>query len=285
MSKAEYNFNQNLLKASLSNSLQEAKKEWVKIFEETRMNKDGLCICQRKNIKYLKYFYNVKTKLTVIVGSSCCTKFNFDVDKIKNKILENILKNNILKREYQVIDNIIEYTNSVEKQLIEYFEKYTLSKNISTLKEATEEIKTLIDDYTLDYLNDIYNTLTNLINLIEKEEEEEEKLKVYSIQIYRRNYISGFGTDIFVDKHKFSSIEKCEDFISKLQIGITNINKYRHENTIECVKILLNNEIIKIFDGRTKTDGRKQLDYGGRVDKDGGTYWYNGYEHIWNLNK
>lgn len=56
MSKAEYNFNENLKKASSSNSLQEAKKEWVEVFNETRMNKDGLCICQQKNIKFLTYY-------------------------------------------------------------------------------------------------------------------------------------------------------------------------------------------------------------------------------------
>jgi hypothetical protein len=131
MSKGKYNFDQNLLKASSSNSLQEAKKEWVKVCDEKRTNKDGLCICQQKNIKNVEYFYNVKTKLTIIVGSVCCKKFDFSVDKIKNKILEDILKNNILKGEYEVIDNIIEYTNSVEEQLIEYFKKFTISKDIS----------------------------------------------------------------------------------------------------------------------------------------------------------
>jgi hypothetical protein len=123
MSKAEFNFNENLLKASSSKFLQEAKTEWVEVYREERINKDGLCICQRNNLKYVIYFYNVKTKLTIIVGSKCCTKFNFGVDKIKNKILEEIFKNNIIKGDYQVINNIIEYTNSVENQLIEYFEK------------------------------------------------------------------------------------------------------------------------------------------------------------------
>ena len=280
MTKAEYNFNQNLLKASSSNSLQEAKKEWVEVFNETRMDKDGLCICQQKKIKFLKYFYNVKTKHTIIVGSRCCKNFDFGVYKIKNKILENILKNNILKGEYQVIDNIVEYTNCVKEQLIEYFEKYTLSNDIPTLKKVTEDIKILIDDYTLYYLNDIHSTLNNLIKLIEKEKEEEEKLKVYSIEIHRRNYMPGAGTDIFVDKNKFSSIETCEDFISKLPIGITNVSKYREENTIECVKIILNNEIIQIFNKRIKTNEKKHSEYEEIINKDGKTYWYNKHKHI-----
>ena len=48
------------------NSLQEAKTEWVEVYEEVRINKDGLCICQRNKLKFIKYFYNVKTKNTII---------------------------------------------------------------------------------------------------------------------------------------------------------------------------------------------------------------------------
>ena len=85
MSKAKHNFDKNLLRASLSNSLREAKPEWVKVYQEVRSNKDGLCICQRNGLKFVNYFYNVKTKLTINVGSRCCIKFDFDVGKIKNK--------------------------------------------------------------------------------------------------------------------------------------------------------------------------------------------------------
>ena len=178
-SKAEYNFNENLLKASSkpSNSLQEAKTEWVEVYTEVREKKDGQCICHRNGIKHVKYCYNIKTELTIMVGSACFKKFNFGVGKIKNKTLEDTLKINIIKGDYQVINNIIEYTNCVEKQLIEYFEKYTLSKNISELKKITEDIKILIDEYKLNYLLAIYNILTDLINLREKEKDEEEKKK------------------------------------------------------------------------------------------------------------
>lgn len=278
MSKAKYNFNQNLLKASLCNSLQEAKTEWVEVYEEVRINKDGLCICQRNKLKFVKYFYNVKTKNTIIVGSKCCKTFDFNANKIKNKILKEIIKNNILKGEYQVIDNIIEYTNSVEKQLIEYFEKYTLSKNISELKKVTEDIKILIDEYKLNYLSTIYNILTDLINLREKEKEEEEKLKVYCIEIRRINYIPGAGTDEFVNNYKFSSMEECEDYISKLQIGVTTTTKYREENTIENVYILLNNKIIKHYN--KKNPFKVLSSWEKRQTLDGKIYWYHSNKHI-----
>lgn len=181
MSHAEYNFNQNLLKASSCTSLHEAKTEWVKVFEEVRKNKDGLCICQRNNLKFIKYFYNIKTKNTIIAGSRCCEKFDFNVNNIKNKILEKILKNNILKGEYKIINNIIEYTNSVEKQLIEYFEKYTLSKNIFELKKAIENIKNLIDEYKLNYLKDIYS---NLFTIMLEHLKLQEANEIYDNTIY-----------------------------------------------------------------------------------------------------
>ena len=93
----------------------------------------------------------------------------------------------------------------------------------------------------------IYNTLTDLINLKEKKKDEEDKLKIYCIEIHTRDYIPGYGTDIFVSNYKFTSIKECEDYISKLQIGITIYGKYRHEKTIEKVYILLNNKIIKHY--------------------------------------
>jgi len=289
-SKAGYYFNTNLLKASSSsNSLQETKNEWVNVYQEMRPKKDGLCICQRNGLKYVNYFYNSKTNSTIYVGSACCKKFDFNPDKIKNKTLEEILKNNIMKGEYQVIDNIIVYTNSVETQLIGHFEKYTLLKNISRLKQVTEEIENLINDYKLDYLHIIYNTLTNLIKVIEKEEEEEEKLKIYCVEIHNVNYHPWQGHERDVYTHKFSSIEECEDFISKLQIGITKFSTYRQENTITCVKIVLNNEIIKTFHEKPieiiktfheKPIEVKQTDYEERINEDGVTYWYHRDKHI-----
>jgi hypothetical protein len=204
MSKAEYNFNHNLLKASFSKSLQEAKREWFEIYQEERINKDGLCICQRNNLKIIKYFYNIKTKNTIIVGSRCCKKFDFIVDKFKNKILEDLFKNIIIKGEYQVIDNIVEYTISVEEQLIEYFKKYTITKNIPILKKITEDIKKIIDDYNFNYLNDIYNTLTNLIKLREKEEQEEEKINKRKQLIYEER-VNKDGKTYWYDLHNHIS--------------------------------------------------------------------------------
>jgi hypothetical protein len=194
---AEYKFTQNLLKASSSSckTVQDAIPEWIVVFEEVRINEDGLCLCQRKHIKYLKYIFNLVTKKIATVGSVCCENFNFNPNKIKNKTFEEIIKINLLKGEYQNIDNIDDYSNSIEKQFIEYFEKYSSSKNISELKKVTQNIKNLIADFKLNFLEDIYNTLTSIlltqINVqleleeLEKTRREKEMIKKGQMPCYR----------------------------------------------------------------------------------------------------
>ena len=117
---ATYKFNTNLLKASSSQILKDAKKEWRVIYEEERDKQDGLCICQR-NVKYVTYMYNVITQYTIIVGTKCSTKFNMNKTKLANNILNNILKRNLTKGEYTNIDNIITYCKSIEEELLNNF--------------------------------------------------------------------------------------------------------------------------------------------------------------------
>lgn len=182
MNKAEYNFNQNILKASSVSckSIQEAILEW-EYFHEAKSS-DGLCICQRK-IKNVKYFINRKTKRKIMVGSTCCKHFVVNTIKIKNKILESYLKDTILKGEYQIIDNMIEYSNSIEQQLIEHFERYSSSKNMFQIKSAIREIQVLMDDYSFHELEGIFNTLSGVLsNRIELEEIEQKRTEDENIK-------------------------------------------------------------------------------------------------------
>ena len=82
------------------------------------------------------------------------------------------------KGEYQIIDNMVEYTNSVENQLIEYLtKKFSSSKNVFDLKKDMKEIRELIDDYNFNVLEYVYNNLTDLVKVKEEEEKEKEKEK------------------------------------------------------------------------------------------------------------
>jgi len=227
-SGAEYKFTQNLLKASSSSckTVKDSIPEWIIVFEEVRINEDGLCLCQRKHIKYLKYIFNLITKKIVTVGSVCCKNFNFNPNGIINKTFEDIIKTNLLKGEYQSIDNIDDYSISIEKQFIEYFEKYSSSKNISELKKVMQNIKKLITDFKLNFLEDIYNTLTNVLltqtNIkieleeIEKKRREEEMIKTGRMPCYRCSNI--------VDKNykKYDKHIACKECVKLVDHWLSN---------------------------------------------------------------
>jgi len=175
---AKYNFDMNLIKASYDKDLEDAKKEWVSIGKDTRQSQDGLCICQHK-VKHIIYMFNMKTKLTIIVGSKCAKKFELDkVISLPNKILREILNSNLLKGDYEIIDNIIIYSNNIEEQFIKYFEnKIDDNDNQNKLLEIQNEIKELIDIYSLKYLNNIYETINNKLIEIQKKIKEKENIK------------------------------------------------------------------------------------------------------------
>lgn len=262
---SKYKFDINLLKASSSQIIENAKKEWNIIYEEKRKNNDGLCICQRQ-VKNVIYMYNIITKNTIIVGLSCCKKFNMSNNILNNKILSNILKNSLTKGEYTNINNIITYCNSVEEQLLNYIQtefetmikKYIKKENLETiynnnycedLKLFSTYINELIQQYNLNYLENIYILITTKINELIEERNNYEKSKIYIVKKYIRNYMHGDGTDIFEYEDCFDSLEKCENYIISLpSIGFTKYSKYGREDTILKIEILLNNKIIKIIE-------------------------------------
>jgi hypothetical protein len=262
---AKYKFDINLLKASFSQIIENAKKEWNIIYEEKRENNDGLCICQRK-VKNIIYMYNIITKNTIIVGSTCCKKFNMSNNILNNKILTNILKNSLTKGEYTNIDNIITYCQSVEEQLLNYFqtnfekiieniEKNTLEEDryfssysycCQELKSLSTDINELIQSYNLNYLDNIYILITTRLNKLVEEIYNYEKSLIYCVKTYTENRIPGQGRDTIEYKKYFNNLEKCQNYINGLPpIGYTKYSGYNNEDTLLKIEILLNNQIIK----------------------------------------
>ena len=206
---ATYKFNTNLLKASSSQILKDAKKEWRVIYEEERDKQDGLCICQR-NVKYVTYMYNVITQYTIIVGTKCSTKFNMNKTKLANNILNNILKRNLTKGEYTNIDNIVTYCKSIEEELLNNFlteyediiKKYSYYDNCSDDKQIdriwvrfmedyhrdlikiSSDMDELIQQYNLSYLVKLHKSIKAKIVLInEKINTKREVVKLHEYQI------------------------------------------------------------------------------------------------------
>jgi hypothetical protein len=186
-----YKFNEHLLKLSNSNELEIAKTEWFEVLKETREESSGLCICQHK-IKHIIYMYNKFTKYTISVGTSCCKKFKLQINKLNNQILKNIIRKNITKGEYKIIDNILEYTNNIESDIIIYItDEYINNKkiiNLEKFKEIRDELENLITEYNFTSCKNIYEQIINIIITIEKEHLKKTK-KEHIIRITENNII------------------------------------------------------------------------------------------------
>ena len=177
MLTTKYNFDNNLIKASYNKNISEAKNEWVVISKDIKDDKSGLCICQR-HVKHIIYMYNLKTKLTIMVGSKCAKKFEMQRQILPCNIIRKILSNNLIKGSYEIIDNIIIYSNNIEKQFQKYYNDLIENncKNKDKLIIIKNEIKELIDKYELNYLNLIYINLINKIATIEQQLLKEQQL-------------------------------------------------------------------------------------------------------------
>lgn len=159
----KYKFNENLLKLSKNKNLELAKTEWREIYRENRTEKTGLCICQHR-LKNIIYMYNIYTKYTITVGSDCCKKFNLQLVKLDNTILKNVIGQMLVRGEYEIINNILEYTNDIQNQLIKYIRNiYENEKILAKIQKLHSDIGILIKDYDLTYLQDIYDEINNFI--------------------------------------------------------------------------------------------------------------------------
>jgi hypothetical protein len=163
-----YKFDIHLLELSQNKDLETAKKEWEVIYIEKRADKTGLCICQHtiKNINYVKHRF---TKQIIHVGTTCCKKLQIKLNPCNNNIYQTIMKMN-MKGEYKVIDNLLEYVQNVQQELIKCIEhKYKKDiTNLEKLKELSNEIKYLINTYDLKDLQNIYDEIMNKIISIER---------------------------------------------------------------------------------------------------------------------
>ena len=73
---AAYKFKHNLIKASNTENIDDAKKEWIFAFYKYIPEQDDnyICICNHK-IQHINYFYNILNKNEIKCGRECCKKF------------------------------------------------------------------------------------------------------------------------------------------------------------------------------------------------------------------
>lgn len=248
MATVKYNFDKNLIKASYNKDLYVAKREWQIIGNDIMEEQNGLCLCQRK-VKHITYMYNPKTKLTIIVGSKCAKKFELNNFSLPNNILRDILKSNLLKGDYEIIDNIIRYSNNIEEQFIKYFQNKIDNNAHNKLLDILNELKELINIYSLRYLNNIYETLNTKIKKINMHKELIDKCLVYSVKTktFTHNYIPGQSSDIYENIKLFRDIDECNNYILSLKpFGRKIIKGYRY--TLIKIEIIYKNDIIKTLE-------------------------------------
>jgi len=195
-----YRFEENLLKLSYNKNFDVATTEWKKIQEEKRDEQDRLCICQRK-VKNVIYMFNVITKHTIAVGTTCYDgKLKPSDDKIKNKLLNSILKKSIEKGEYVMINDIVAYSNSIENQLILLFEK---KRNRTELEDLINDVHDLIHNYGFISLHDVYVKLKTQLEELDLQE-----LINYHKQKYRKVLYD--VTHYFIKINKYFTIDQTK---------------------------------------------------------------------------
>ena len=244
MTKPKYKFDENLLKLSQSEDLQIAKKEWREIYREKRIDNSGVCICQH-TLKNIIYMYNIFTKYTIIVGTGCCKKFNLQVIRVDNNILKVVISTMLKKGEYKLIDNILEYTNTIQSQLTQYIETYyhDNKSNLEKLKKLNNDIKNLINEYDLKYLKHIYDKITDQIKKLKQIEFEliiNDRLELQR-KINERNEIDRKNERLEVqmkinEHNEINRKKSIEDEIREMRSRERNIigNKHIENNICKC---------------------------------------------------
>ena len=192
--------------------------------------------------------YNSVTQYTIIVGTTCSTKFNMNKTKLANNILNNILKLNLTKGEYTNIDNIIKYCKSIEEELLNNFlteydntiKKYSYyydcndDKQIDNiwirfmedyqrdLIKISSDMDELIQQYNLSYLVKLHKSIKAKIMIIN--ERINTKQEVIKLQEYQKE----------LEKEHQRQLLKQEQEQRKLEKGHqTNYNHFLKGNIID----------------------------------------------------
>ena len=162
MPTVRYKFDENILKLSSTNDINQIGDEWVKIDSKSLSTPSGHCICQKNNIKHIIYCYNIITKTFITVGRECSTKFGKRIKRTGNPLIVDMFKQYIKDISYELIDDVFAYSENIKQKLEEHIEKQY--KNRINLDELLSNIKELIDDYGFVGLTELYTAINLTIS-------------------------------------------------------------------------------------------------------------------------
>lgn len=245
-----YKFNQNLLKASNSENIDDAKKEWIFAFYTyiPKLDDNYICICNHK-IQHINYFYNILNKNEIKCGTTCCKKFDFDNKEVNNKYLKPILKKFFEKRhkgEYKEI-SFPDYLELTKEQLYNDLNKYIKSLNLNKLDDLYKELEDCIKNYNLQFFIDIKNKIKEVQNQheINRQEYQEKQRQIY-IQQEEQKKEQEYQKQLKKEQEYKKQLKKEQEKLDKnyCNCGITikcicKIPEYKKEqsgNLLFCIK-------------------------------------------------
>jgi len=141
------NFDKNLVQASYSKDLIEAKEEW-EFFREEKCDERKTCICDH-NIKSVQYFLNKINGNIICCGTICCKKFNFDKKTMSNKTLEKIFNLKLPYNKYKQFSNIKKYLDYSKNELESFMITEINNSNFNNLIFLLENIININQNYDL----------------------------------------------------------------------------------------------------------------------------------------
>ena len=144
MPTASYNFDQELLKRSRSNNLDQARKEWVYIESEQQPRGTILCICGNRNIQYIYYFFNAITRAQMIAtGKVCAEKLGLTFERGSGRM--NIDFKEFLfeyRAIYTNLDDLV-YGDLIKHKFLEFVDRRIMLA--ANLNEAYLFVKGLVE--------------------------------------------------------------------------------------------------------------------------------------------
>ena len=136
--------------------------------------------------------FNKTTNKSIVVGAKCYNKFELQSKTIKDEVYRNILLDAIRKGEYEVIDDIVIYSEYVMNRHIEYY-RNIIDINKNKLSELLSIRKQLINAVEVPYLHQELTRVETFIKSLYTNEIKNEKsikrLRFLRVVLKEDNYL------------------------------------------------------------------------------------------------
>lgn len=185
MKRTPHKFGEHLLQLSEGVTIETAIPEWEEVTRMKKEDKSGVCICQHR-IQHIVYMFNTKTGYTISVGMGCLQKFKLHAPKMEKSVFQTKLVGFLQRGEYAIIENLIQYSKEVEKEMVDHFvDAIEIGNSVWSLESLLTEIQSLIEKYHLEYLSFVLELVTEKIKHVAEQNEKQERERLESLRLER----------------------------------------------------------------------------------------------------